>query len=147
MLDYRLLPPGRQRGLEYIAHVNRSRIPTLIMRRLLELEYPAPSGLIAKVMLTNTNVENSKGVSFCVICQDRIHRDDIIRILGCKHGFHIGCIDMWLTDKQCCPTCKGKVQSKHKCKVKVEPEGPIYICFNPITYPSNLMTFFIQLSS
>lgn len=50
----------------------------------------------------------------CVICLEAFTPGDRLRILPCKHKFHISCIDRWLSGSNCesgcvtsgCPTCK-----------------------------------------
>ena len=46
---------------------------------------------------------------FCSICQDDCVEGQRIRsFLLCKHSFHLKCIDIWLKDNVCCPTCRQK---------------------------------------
>lgn len=46
----------------------------------------------------------------CVICLDEFKNNDEVRVLPCKHEFHLNCIDRWLTTrKRLCPICKGDV--------------------------------------
>lgn len=50
----------------------------------------------------------------CVICLEKFHTGDRLRILPCQHRFHTSCIDKWLSGSfshdDCmnalCPTCK-----------------------------------------
>lgn len=42
----------------------------------------------------------------CVICQDNIEIESIIRVLQCKHLFHVNCIDRWFCENKKCPLCK-----------------------------------------
>jgi len=44
----------------------------------------------------------------CCICRDNIVYD-LVRRLSCKHYFHIGCIDMWLSKNMTCPVCRRKI--------------------------------------
>lgn len=43
----------------------------------------------------------------CSICSDNFNDNDEIRLLNCKHFFHVECIDKWLLN-YCnkCPVCK-----------------------------------------
>jgi E3 ubiquitin-protein ligase RNF13 len=46
----------------------------------------------------------------CVICIEDFVDEDELRVLPCKHEFHIPCIDSWLTTrKKFCPICKRDV--------------------------------------
>ncbi|KAK9012713.1 hypothetical protein V6N11_040751 [Hibiscus sabdariffa] len=43
----------------------------------------------------------------CVICLSEIVAGERLRILPhCNHGFHIRCIDKWLSSHSSCPTCR-----------------------------------------
>jgi len=44
--------------------------------------------------------------SSCAICLSDYILDDKIRILPCKHHFHLECVDRWLIINKTCPFCK-----------------------------------------
>lgn len=46
----------------------------------------------------------------CSICLDAISEGEISRRLdACRHIFHIGCIDRWLTTNTSCPVCRNSI--------------------------------------
>ncbi len=64
-------------------------------------------GLINNNILKYTKVEcNKNDDSLCVICQDDLKIEDIVRRISCNHIFHIECIDEWFIENKKCPICK-----------------------------------------
>jgi hypothetical protein len=159
-MDYRHLPPGRQRGILYSKYLQnlrrrniqqrniqqrnimnlRSRIlPSILRRRrsIMSQQYnvsvsispivttyytthttqfdmndlqDVKIGLINKKLLLSSTVEKNKDEDkVCVICQDNIDLNDIVRTIKCKHSFHINCIDQWFTENKKCPICKFEI--------------------------------------
>jgi len=49
------------------------------------------------------------GSGECAVCQAALEKFDKVRLLPCRHAFHVGCIDPWLERSVCCPTCRGAV--------------------------------------
>lgn len=75
-------------------------------------------GLISKDLLEKSNISIKKyfekgkkkeTLDICVICQDSIEENDIIRTIDCSHFFHINCIDIWLIENKKCPLCKFEI--------------------------------------
>ncbi|KAK9670570.1 hypothetical protein RND81_13G210100 [Saponaria officinalis] len=52
--------------------------------------------------------KNIQGVGTeCVICLSEFKEGEKVRILPkCNHGFHVKCIDKWLSSHSSCPTCR-----------------------------------------
>ncbi|KAJ7949010.1 putative RING-H2 finger protein ATL79 [Quillaja saponaria] len=43
----------------------------------------------------------------CTICLTEFVKGEKIQVLGiCKHGFHVQCIEKWLSSQPSCPTCR-----------------------------------------
>lgn len=54
--------------------------------------------------------------SECAICLGEYKIGDEIRVLPqCGHGFHVGCVDMWLSSHSSCPSCR-QVLVSTRCK-------------------------------
>nr|GFA64024.1 hypothetical protein [Tanacetum cinerariifolium] len=49
--------------------------------------------------------------SFCVICQMDFEDQEKIKMLDCRHEYHVDCIRKWLNVKNNCPICKSKALS------------------------------------
>ncbi|KAL3536389.1 hypothetical protein ACH5RR_004850 [Cinchona calisaya] len=48
--------------------------------------------------------------SECPVCLSGFNEGDYVRQLdGCKHSFHVGCIDKWLSFHSNCPVCRASV--------------------------------------
>jgi hypothetical protein len=129
-MSYKFLPPGRERRLAYDKDLrlrNRGNLHPLL--RLPPLpSYPylptfddiisVKVGLISKHLFDKSIVKTKKiqknnliknendKQSFCIICQDNIVENDIIRYLKCGHTFHLNCIDKWFSENSSCPQCR-----------------------------------------
>lgn len=71
------------------------------------------SGLDKKALSTFPVVKYSNEVKIqglateCVICLSEVREGERLRILPkCNHGFHVKCIDKWLSSHSSCPTCR-----------------------------------------
>jgi hypothetical protein len=59
-----------------------------------------------------SEIEQEQAV--CVICLEHFQTGERLRVLPCRHSFHVGCIDRWLSGSHSfddcyttgCPTCK-----------------------------------------
>ncbi|PIA29556.1 hypothetical protein AQUCO_05900059v1 [Aquilegia coerulea] len=51
----------------------------------------------------------------CAVCLEGFQEEEIFRLLpGCKHAFHINCIDFWLKKSSSCPICRRGVGSLNR---------------------------------
>ncbi|XAR58836.1 hypothetical protein NMG60_11014400 [Bertholletia excelsa] len=51
----------------------------------------------------------------CAICLGEFVEGEKVRVLpGCRHVFHVKCIDKWLASHSSCPTCR-QILSEHTC--------------------------------
>lgn len=126
-MSYNNFPPGRNRMLAYSNYIrNRRRFSVSPIQTFrynasftntifFNYEYLSnlenvKIGLINKKILLNTKVNiNKNKEEFCVICQDKISENKIIRTLKCLHTFDLDCIDKWLVDNKKCPTCNTEI--------------------------------------
>ena len=130
-MSYTNLPPGRNRMLAYSNYLEtRRRYNRIVLSPIttyrysiirrdegISLNYDTLSrledvkiGLINKRMVLNTKVSLNKDKElFCVICQEKVEENKIIRSLKCTHSFDLECIDKWLVNNKNCPACKDDV--------------------------------------
>ncbi|KAL4572628.1 hypothetical protein LXL04_019408 [Taraxacum kok-saghyz] len=53
------------------------------------------------------HIDGKLSAGECAICLAEYADGDEIRVLPqCGHGFHVGCIDMWLGSHSSCPSCR-----------------------------------------
>ncbi|MCO5560725.1 hypothetical protein L7F22_014345 [Adiantum nelumboides] len=67
----------------------------------------------------------------CAICLQDYKQGERLRVLPCRHEFHVTCIDQWLTTQRCfCPVCKTDAHSKSSHKVPSE-HTPLLASYTP----------------
>ncbi|XP_028797911.1 RING-H2 finger protein ATL78-like [Neltuma alba] len=82
----------------------------------------ANTGLKKKALKTFPRVTYSSELKLpgldteCAICLSEFNNGDRLRILPkCNHGFHVRCIDKWLSSHSSCPKCRHcLIQTCHK---------------------------------
>ncbi|KAJ3123044.1 hypothetical protein HK098_002264 [Nowakowskiella sp. JEL0407] len=81
-----------------------------------ELTETAPEFIVKQ--LETRVVGNGNGVcegDECIICLDEFKNGVKVKVLPCKHEFHVECIDRWLLhQKKTCPMCKREIGSQNK---------------------------------
>jgi hypothetical protein len=60
----------------------------------------------------------------CGICLDDFEKNEILRVLPCRHMFHFVCVDPWLLGRRrTCPMCKNNIASDPLPAPAPEPSG------------------------
>jgi hypothetical protein len=66
------------------------------------------------VTYSDLKTEEVEKCKDCAICLDSFEKESKLRILKCDHGFHVDCIDKWLTDcNYKCPVCRDDSNEHH----------------------------------
>ena len=68
----------------------------------------------------NTIKLNSNKKQECIICKDKLCKEQEVYILPCGHIFHKDCISTWLKKKAECPTCRTDIDIKSYFMDKLE---------------------------
>jgi len=127
-MNYLHLPPGLTRRMAYSNYLeNRRRrrfnniylhISPIRRQNINRVDFSyefltqlqdVKIGLVSKNILNKTKVKINTNNDFCVICQEDIEKNSIIREINCKHNFHINCIDNWFVENKKCPMCKYEI--------------------------------------
>jgi hypothetical protein len=74
-----------------------------------QLEKELPPLTYGAVLRHSRGYEPLPGDGECAVCQADISPPERVRLLPCRHVFHVGCIDPWLERSTCCPTCRAAV--------------------------------------
>jgi hypothetical protein len=91
-------------------------MPVHELKERLEASGLDPSSFIEKKELVNQLLEPSNSsASTCAICSDDYCSGDILRIMKCRHKFHIECVDKWLlacdySRPPACPMCNAELE-------------------------------------
>ncbi len=51
------------------------------------------------------------GIETCNVCMEDLAMGDAMRLLSCKHAFHLPCIDTWLARSTLCPICRAELRT------------------------------------
>ncbi|KAL6633610.1 hypothetical protein ACP70R_026281 [Stipagrostis hirtigluma subsp. patula] len=55
------------------------------------------------------------GGGHCAVCLEGLRAGDRCSVLpGCRHGFHVECVDSWLRKCRRCPICRAEVVARGK---------------------------------
>lgn len=58
---------------------------------------------------TGTGMSSAVINNACAVCLDDFAGSTSVKVLPCRHGFHVPCIDEWLARSDLCPICKHSV--------------------------------------
>ncbi|EGR31809.1 hypothetical protein IMG5_101120 [Ichthyophthirius multifiliis] len=64
---------------------------------------------IEKIPIANFNRKLKHFQDKCSICITEFNIGQQVKILDCKHFYHVECISSWLKDQKKCPVCKNEI--------------------------------------
>lgn len=91
--------------------VRRQRLRRASLRLLQESSGLSSDEIKALPTVIIKQKDVAASIDACVICLEEYVHGDKVRMLPCNHGFHVPCIDNWLSRKPFCPICKREVYS------------------------------------
>lgn len=68
-------------------------------------------GIDKKTLKKLKKLKVNKSTRSCIFCQDEFEKNQIIRILPCKHYFHNICLKPWFKKNAICPMCRFNVKN------------------------------------
>ncbi|MED6121869.1 hypothetical protein PIB30_034102 [Stylosanthes scabra] len=69
--------------------------------------------------------DDDYGGGECAVCLSVVEDEQEVRLLpNCKHSFHVGCIDTWLTWNSTCPICRTKAEPIIRIQLEPHPREP-----------------------
>ncbi|CAF1933839.1 BnaCnng40210D [Brassica napus] len=74
-----------------------------------------------------------KDLTECAVCLSEFEEGESGRVLpGCKHTFHVDCIDMWFHSHSTCPLCRSLVEPpvEEQVAITISPE-PVSVAIEP----------------
>ncbi|XP_056844949.1 RING-H2 finger protein ATL2-like [Raphanus sativus] len=70
----------------------------------------------------------------CAVCLSEFEEGETGRVLpGCKHAFHVECIDMWFHSHSTCPLCRSLVEIVTMVEEEEEEQIVIAISHEPVS--------------
>ncbi|CAF2078380.1 BnaC01g35170D [Brassica napus] len=122
---------------QWYATRSRSHRPTMFFFATTDPSHTASRGL-DPVVLKSLPVFSFSGATHkdpidCAVCLSEFEEGESGRVLpGCKHAFHVECIDMWFHSHSTCPLCRSLVvvEEPH-ATTTVEEQVTITIAISP----------------
>ncbi|WCJ26682.1 RING/U-box superfamily protein [Euphorbia peplus] len=72
-----------------------------------DIEAGAAPPVVAPTVVYSAGMKLGGAEAECAICLSEFMGGEDIRVLGsCKHGFHVSCVQQWLSSHSSCPTCR-----------------------------------------
>lgn len=67
------------------------------------------AALAAMAPVFRFRAEEGAAAQECAVCLGAMQDGDAVRALpGCRHAFHVGCVDVWLCTHATCPVCRAR---------------------------------------
>uniref|UniRef100_A0ACD5Z873 Uncharacterized protein n=1 Tax=Avena sativa TaxID=4498 RepID=A0ACD5Z873_AVESA len=64
---------------------------------------------LAAMPVFSFKANEGAGQEECAVCLGAMQDGDAVRALpGCRHAFHVGCVDVWLCTHATCPVCRAR---------------------------------------
>ncbi|KAJ0968170.1 hypothetical protein J5N97_025087 [Dioscorea zingiberensis] len=94
---------------------------------------------IAKLPMFGYKRRHDENASMeCSVCLSVLEDEEVVRMLpGCRHVFHVDCVDMWLHSHSTCPVCRADVEvpvekgETSTSEMKVVEEGSVPVLSSP----------------
>ncbi|KAH0460193.1 hypothetical protein IEQ34_010856 [Dendrobium chrysotoxum] len=84
------------------------------------------SAVLRSLPVTVFNSASFKDGMECAVCLTELADGDAARFLpGCRHVFHLKCIDMWFAANSTCPICRSSIKPptvESKITILTDPE-------------------------
>ncbi|KAG2657480.1 hypothetical protein PVAP13_1KG160000, partial [Panicum virgatum] len=78
-----------------------------------EYSAAAPGGGVGA--LPASPFQHRRAGATCSVCLEEVRGGEMVRSLpGCRHVFHVGCIDPWLHSHATCPLCRSDLSPRRR---------------------------------
>ncbi|CAF2154676.1 BnaA01g27620D [Brassica napus] len=122
---------------QWYATRSRSHRPTMFFFAATDPSHTVSRGLDPDVLkslpvFTFSDAATHEDPIECAVCLSEFEEGESGRVLpGCKHAFHVECIDMWFHSHSTCPLCRSLVvEEPHATTMTVEEQVTIMIAIS-----------------